>query len=65
LLVTYYDTSEIWTVNLITKQATLIYSFLVGANVNSSLRIEEYEDDVFVFNAGQVTPGDRFPIYGT
>ena len=65
LLVTRYDTGEIWTVNPITEQATLVYAFPAGANVNSSLGIDEYEDDVFAFNAGQVTPGDRFPIHGT
>jgi hypothetical protein len=65
LLVTRYDTGEIWTVNSITEQATLVCSFPAGANVNSSLGIDEYEDDVFAFNAGQVTPGDRFPIHGT
>jgi hypothetical protein len=65
LLVTRYDTGEIWTVNPITEQATLVYSFPAGANVNSSLGIDEYEDDVFAFNAGQVIPSDRFPIHGT
>jgi hypothetical protein len=65
LLVTSYDTGEIWTVDPATEQATLVYSFPAGANVNSSLGIDEYEDDVFVFNAGLVTPGDRYPIHGT
>ena len=37
LLVTRYDTGEIWTVNPITEQATLVYAFPAGANVNSSL----------------------------
>ncbi|KAK2779170.1 hypothetical protein CKAH01_11429 [Colletotrichum kahawae] len=65
LLITRYDTDEIWTVNPVTHAATLVYAFPATAQVNSSLGIDEYEDDVFAFNAGQVTGGDRFPIAGS
>ncbi|KAL1793647.1 hypothetical protein ACET3X_008629 [Alternaria dauci] len=45
--------------------ATLVHAFPPSADINSSLGIDEYEDDVFVFNAGQVTGGDRAPIAGS
>ncbi|KAJ3951564.1 hypothetical protein N0V92_012024 [Colletotrichum tropicale] len=61
ILITRYDTGEIFNVNPATGDATRVYKFPASANVNSSLGIAEYEDDVFAFNAGQITTG-YYPI---
>ncbi|KAH7399781.1 hypothetical protein BKA64DRAFT_722614 [Cadophora sp. MPI-SDFR-AT-0126] len=65
LLITRYDTGEIWTVNTKTLQRSLVHRFPPSSNVNSSLGIVEYEDDVFAFNGGQTSPPDRNPIAGS
>ncbi|KAH8884973.1 hypothetical protein GQ53DRAFT_829350 [Thozetella sp. PMI_491] len=65
LLITRYDTGEIWTVNTATNQIFLVHRFPPDANVNSSLGIAEYEDDVFAFNGGQTSLPDRSPIDGS
>lgn len=65
LLITRYDTGEIWTVNPATNNISLVHQFPPDLNVNSSLGIVEYQDDVFAFTGGQTAPPDRSSIGGT
>ncbi|EKG19202.1 Six-bladed beta-propeller TolB-like protein [Macrophomina phaseolina MS6] len=65
LLITRYDNGEIWTVRSTTNQVSLVYQFPPDANVNSSLGIAEYEDDIFAFSGGQIAAADQSPIGGS
>ncbi|PVH67807.1 hypothetical protein DL98DRAFT_397291, partial [Cadophora sp. DSE1049] len=63
LLITRFDTGQIWSVNTNTGDPTLVYQFSNSSGINSALGITEYRDDVFAVNAGQTQGG--LPVRGT
>ncbi|WYZ43684.1 hypothetical protein EsH8_VII_000120 [Colletotrichum jinshuiense] len=66
LLVTRYDAGEIWTVSPKTGKGSLVYKFPESAGVNSTIGINQYQDDVFAFVGGRTQGGlsGGFPVQG-
>ncbi|KAL6405736.1 Six-bladed beta-propeller TolB-like protein [Ilyonectria robusta] len=63
LLITRFDTGQIWSVSKNTGEPALVYEFSNSSSINSALGITEYQDDVFAVNAGQTQDG--LPVHGT
>lgn len=63
LLITRFDTGQIWSVSTNTSEPMLVYEFSNSSGVNSALGITEYQDDVFAVNAGQTQGG--LPVRGS